>query len=281
MNLSNSITFFHAQHMYQKDGFTDIFRNLPRPISSIGIVIDGTWEYREYRHGYPEQTGVANVGDMLFVPMGSTYDGFWHGDTVHLFSCHFELDPIDIFGSNCSTVQTFSSKLIEQASEDESFRMIDEFKTIERVYQRVANDPHGKDKYELIWRFDRILCLAHSCLRKYDFPAVDAVLEPAFKYLRENYIKQCSVPLLAKMCNLSDSHFYAKFKRATGVTPIEYKNRLMISNAQRMLSDNPEMTIEELSERSGFSTSAYFRRVFKEIAKCSPREFRKREQGLL
>ena len=43
-----------------------------------------------------------------------------------------------------------------------------------------------------------------------------------------------------------------------------------------MLTDEPDLPIEEVSERMGFASSSYFRRVFARIAGCPPREFRKK-----
>ena len=83
------------------------------------------------------------------------------------------------------------------------------------------------------------------------------------------------VPLLASLCGLSESHFYARFRRATGLTPIEYKNRVAISSAGRILIDEPEVPVEEVSARMGFASSSYFRRVFARIAGCPPRDYRK------
>jgi len=49
----------------------------------------------------------------------------------------------------------------------------------------------------------------------------------------------------------------------------------MIQNALHLLSST-DMTIEEISEECGFSSSNYFRKVFKNITKASPKELRKR-----
>ena len=59
------------------------------------------------------------------------------------------------------------------------------------------------------------------------------------------------------------------------MSPIEYKNKIMIRHAERSLVDHPEVSIEELSERLGFESSIYFRRLFKATTGKTPREYRK------
>ncbi len=48
-----------------------------------------------------------------------------------------------------------------------------------------------------------------------------------------------------------------------------------ISRAQRILSDPPDASIEEISERLGFETAIYFRRLFKAQTGKTPCEYRK------
>lgn len=281
MNLTNTVTFLKSSCLRPNAGKVDHFKELPRPFASIGYVFDGKWEYREYRHCELFNTGYVKKGDLLFVPMGSTYDGFWLQNETYVFSLHFELMHIGIFGSNRSAVQCICSENMKNASRDPTFDVKKEFESIAEILLRTGDDPHGKDRFEVMWRFYRILESAYSTVVSRDVFDTDVELEPAFEYIRKNYNSPCTVSYLAKLCNFSDSYFYARFKRATGVTPIEFKNRIIISKAQQLLVDCPNMTIEELSGELGFSSSAYFRRVFKEMAHMSPREFRKNEKNIL
>lgn len=59
----------------------------------------------------------------------------------------------------------------------------------------------------------------------------------------------------------------------------EYKNKAAISFAEELLIQKPQMTIDEISEASGFESSIYFRRVFKSVTGMSPANYRKNERG--
>ncbi len=284
MNFSRqSIEYFKPDRIHQPDGFIDHFRYLPRPYASLAVVRHGAWEYREYRHNEPDSTGIAAVGDLLFVPMGATYDGFWHCEDgeVQMISLHFETAEIGIFGSQRSVVQTIRGADFKAAAGDPDFDYIYEFERIAEICDTTNEQPKSQERFELMRRFYRLLEVTVPCLVRRDESERDIGIEPALNYLKENYFKPCTVTELARLCSLSDSHFYLRFKRAIGVTPIEYKNRLMISNAERLLIDEPELTIEEVSERMGFSSSSYFRRIFKRMSSLSPRDFRKTGQDIL
>ncbi len=269
MNFSrHSVVYFKAEHIFQKNGAIDIYRYLPRPYASLAVMIYGGWDFREYHRGEPDSTGRADVGDLLFVPMGSTYDGVWEcGDgRVHIISLHFELDEIGIFGSQRSGVQAIRGEDFAAALGNPESDYTKEFLRIAEICDSSKDNPTARECFELMWHFYRLLEAAIPCLTRRDETERDTVLDPALKYLKQNFTSPCPVPELARLCNLSDSHFFVRFKRATGVTPIEYKNRLMISNAERLLLDEPETPIEEVAERMGFSSSTYFRRIFKRMS---------------
>ena len=278
MNFSrHSVVYFKAEHISQKNGAIDIYRYLPRPYSSLAVMIYGGWDFREYHRGEPDSTGHAGVGDLLFVPMGATYDGVWECDDgrAHIISLHFELDEIGIFGSQRSGVQAIRGEDFAAALGNPESDYTKEFLRIAEICDSSKDNPTARERFELMWRFLRLLEATIPCLTRRDETERDTVLAPALKYLKQNFTSPCPVPELARLCNLSDSQFFVRFKRATGVTPIEYKNRLMVSNAERLLLDEPDLPIEEVAGRMGFSSSTYFRRIFKQMSSYSPRDFRK------
>ena len=284
MNLSQlSLDYFRCDHIRQPDGFIDHFKYLPRPFSSLAVLLDGEWEYREYRHSDTELTGNAGFGDLLFVPMGSTYDGTWHNDgkRIHAISLHFETSELGLFGSRHSGVQVIRAEDFLAVANNPTFDHMKEFGRIAEICDSTNNNPGTRERFELMWRFYRLLDLTIPCLKLREDPINDREIEPALKYLKKNYTLPCTVSELAKLCNLSDSHFFVRFRQATGTTPVEYKNRLMIANAERLLLDEPSLSIEDVAERMGFTSSRYFRMVFKEIVQCTPREFRKNAHNIL
>ena len=79
---------------------------------------------------------------------------------------------------------------------------------------------------------------------------------------------------LAGLCNLSVANFYVHFKAEMGCTPIKYKNNLLIQKGADLLL-NHGMSVEETAKLLGFSSTAYFRRLFLKFTGKLPKEFKK------
>lgn len=72
---------------------------------------------------------------------------------------------------------------------------------------------------------------------------------------------------------VSPQHLSLLFKRETGLSYSEYLTRLRLDRACRLL-DNPDLSIREIAEMSGFSDPDYFSRFFKQNMGMRPGEYR-------
>ena len=114
-------------------------------------------------------------------------------------------------------------------------------------------------------------------LRTYFEPRANAFFSQIAKGVEqlENQITQeISVAQLADACGVSESTFRRLFRKYAGVSPVEYRERIRISLAKRLLSGR-ELTVQEISSYLGFYDSSYFCRVFKEKTGLRPSEYQK------
>ncbi len=96
------------------------------------------------------------------------------------------------------------------------------------------------------------------------------------KYLQDNFVKNDSCKDLADMVNLSEPYFRKCFKKATNMSPIEYRNYLRIEYAKYNITHcDTYDTLRKLSEWSGFEDMYYFSRLFKKYTGVSPRQYYK------
>lgn len=98
-------------------------------------------------------------------------------------------------------------------------------------------------------------------------------LEKVSAYMSDNYTKQITISELAEIANMSESNFYASFKRHFGVPPIAYLNRKRLSIAADKLIETDD-TINEISYSVGFNDPFYFSKLFKKSFNLSPKEYR-------
>jgi AraC-like DNA-binding protein len=94
-----------------------------------------------------------------------------------------------------------------------------------------------------------------------------------FEYMDNNFTEELTIEKLSRMVNLSSFHFCRLFKEITGKTLSEYVNGIRISNAEKLLL-NPDLSVSEIAELSGYSDINYFSRMFKRHRKMSPTRFR-------
>jgi AraC-like DNA-binding protein len=82
-----------------------------------------------------------------------------------------------------------------------------------------------------------------------------------------------TVSTLAAAAGHSRSIFAERFKELVGMTPMQYVNHWRIARAEEMLA-RPDVSIDAVRRRLGFSSSFAFARAFRARRGMAPREFR-------
>lgn len=104
-----------------------------------------------------------------------------------------------------------------------------------------------------------------------DDPAISALL----RWLQEQYAQPLELEQLATRAHCSIRSLQRRFKTATGLTPIDYLQRLRISAAQHALSA-PQPSLERVALAVGYQDRATFARLFKQLCGETPGTFRRR-----
>lgn len=95
----------------------------------------------------------------------------------------------------------------------------------------------------------------------------------AVKLMKEHLEIELSVTELAAKVHCSPSHFYTLFKNQMGYSPLKYFNQLRIQKSCHLLSFS-DLTVKEISARTGFDDPFYFSRLFKNVMGLSPTQYR-------
>ena len=99
-------------------------------------------------------------------------------------------------------------------------------------------------------------------------------VEKAVSYIAENFSQQITVKRLSEVSNMSESNFYAVFKKYMGTSPVAYINKLRLSVAAEKLAASTD-SISEIRYSVGIGDPLYFNKLFKRTYAMSPREYRK------
>jgi AraC-like DNA-binding protein len=106
-----------------------------------------------------------------------------------------------------------------------------------------------------------------------DFTADSADVREALTKMALYPDRPWRVATLARLCRLSEPHFYRKFKQATGSTPIDWLRRERINHARRRLLESGDL-IKQISEQVGYNDPYFFSRDFKRYTGVAPKNYR-------
>jgi YesN/AraC family two-component response regulator len=103
------------------------------------------------------------------------------------------------------------------------------------------------------------------------------IIKDAIQFLGRNYDEKLTLESMAEAVYLTPQYFSRLFKKETGMSFIDYLNKIRIEHACDFLlhSDYPSYRI---ATECGFSDSSYFTRVFSKHMKCTPVEYRRQSK---
>lgn len=198
-------------------------------------------------------TLVVDQDDIICVPKGTKYYSDWDGcPQIGFFSLQYQIPK-----------RAYRYKL-------QTLNNVKEYrKLFFQIYDASLETEKASLSLSYFYRLEYLLGkrLDKSCFQ-------DACIGESLSYLEQNLFSEVPVSILAKSCNLSESYFYAMFKRNTGCTPMEYKNRLKIEKAVEYLRET-DYTVETISSLLNFSSPAFFRKMLKRFTGETPSGIRK------
>lgn len=108
---------------------------------------------------------------------------------------------------------------------------------------------------------------------KINDPAMNYIL----KYIEENYTSKIFLEEIANKLCMTTSGIIYKFKKYTGMTPLNYIIQLKTNLAKNLLLQT-NMSINEIAEQCGYENMYYFSNAFKKITGLPPSSFRNKNR---
>jgi len=94
------------------------------------------------------------------------------------------------------------------------------------------------------------------------------------EYISENYQNEINMAQLSAVTNLSPDYMARRFKAVMHITPSEYVRKFRIAKAMELLCTT-DLSIAEITAKTGFSDISLFSRVFKNAVGLPPITYKK------
>lgn len=102
----------------------------------------------------------------------------------------------------------------------------------------------------------------------------NTIIRRAQQYIVEHIRDKLTVPLVAKMVDVSPSYLTALFHKNLQISPGEYIRRIKLQESKQMIREN-DMNFTQIAEQLQYSTVHHFSRQFKEKFGITPSEYAK------
>lgn len=245
-------SFYFNLYQYRHYYSTDHLKHTGSPQHYLARLIQGTAKIRT-----ASETLHLKAGDVFYIPRGLKYRSHWYPDDdapVRLYSFGFNYFP---------SLEHHFYKLqkIECTAEERIY--------LSELESDITVSPLS------IGRLYRLLGEAVSHMQLESAKSDEVTIGKALEFMRQN--DHYTVGDVARHCGISESALFVKFRRHLDQTPIEASHRILADKAEELLSTT-DLTVEEISSRLGFSSSSYFRKIFRAQTGKTPIEFRKQAQ---
>lgn len=113
-----------------------------------------------------------------------------------------------------------------------------------------------------------ILCDNHPDKKNFERIAI------AVQHMNLHYDSNFTLGDYANLCSMSKYHFLRVFEKIVGITPLNYRNNIRLEHAADLLLEK-QLTVEEIYESLGYSSTSYFSSAFKQKYGLSPKQYQK------
>ena len=236
----SKINIIHQKPVYRN------FQCAYRIANGFLYILRGTGRYY-----FKEGEFDLSPSSLIYLPTGSVHSLEIYDDEIEFYRIDFDVK----IGGETVLFSTHPLKISNNVSTE----------CVEAIKALAEECEYNQDfirKTELLCTIFRTLDLSSSNANK-------ERLSPAVNYLLDHLTERIDCTCLAKSCNLGSSQFYTLFKAEYGMSPLEYRDKVVIKRASMLLKDGT-LSVTEIAEMLGFESVSYFSRFFKKHRGISP-----------
>ena len=234
-------------------------RSAEKPRGRSGLVLfDGASDF-----SFDGKKIHVRAGDLLFLPVGSTYSYKILEDKTTIYSMNFNL-----YGEDEEELHPFEKPTLLGNESTQILR--EQFVRCNNLFRTSTNRISLKSE---------AFSLLSSAILLFASENVPQSIKVAVDTIRNNIHDELRVGDLAVACGMSESTFRREFHRYAGVSPKQYILDRKINKAKQMLRSG-YYPIKEICMILGFYDDAYFSKLFKKSTGLTPMQY-VQQKGML
>lgn len=239
------------------------------PVAQLFMVRSGQGLFRDMENGCET---ILEPGMAFFFPPERGHEYFplsheqWHIGFVGIGGSHAIeiLQTLNLLPSEARRLESFES----------CWRIIED---IWKMVNHQASDRHGdQTAQELSVQLYRLLLLVKSASEGEQFTGrstgrevPNEAMQKAVQLINEHFTEPLLVHNLAAAVGYSVQHFQRLFQQEYGTSPHQYLQNLRLQRAIQMITEDPELPVQDIALHLGMETN-YFIRVFRKAFDCTP-----------
>lgn len=103
----------------------------------------------------------------------------------------------------------------------------------------------------------------------------DPLINQCQRWLEENFRRPAPVAAMVATSSLPERTFARRFRKATGLTPLDYVHAVRLEEAKRLL-ELGESSVESIALQVGYEDATFFGRLFRRRVGMTPARYRAR-----
>ncbi len=253
------------------------FRDVEVPLIAGDVFIIPPEEEHSYRimphttiancYFFPELLGTA-FSDSIIPNSLHDIKNQWDEILINIASKPGQGDPID-------TVNPLSRQGILHLAPSQAM-------DVESLLRRIQSE-HSNLLYESEYMKSAILLMIlvifkreqlHMPQKQPAFPeSKKHLIMNSLNFLEENFSRTLTIKEIANASSLSESYFRTVFRDVTGLSPLDYLNRLRMVKAMIYMQGDG-LSVADAAAKVGILDANYFSRLFKKTIGYSPKHFK-------
>lgn len=226
-----------------------------RKCSCFLYIIEGEYHYKSEKSDL-----YAKTGNAIYIPKDSKYRYVILSEKTKTLQVEFDLDKY--------TENGFSPVLFS----DCPMLIEDKSAQLGLIFREVLKN-QTTNKFKALSAFYQILSIFTT--ESQESIIADKGMQkimPALEFIEKNFREKIYISQLSDLCNISQSQLRRLFQKNLGISPVKYKNKILMKTACDMLKTE-NMNVSEVATALKFSDIYTFSQMFKKEIGVSPKKY--------